>query len=137
MILPRADEGPEMRKREAARKARAARWHRSWLRRAAGWLGDILGRPDRAPAGPSAPHPASDGGDPWNVAPADQLAGVYEALTNAQLLARRAGHRELADALHAVFLLDLTGNLADMAPLVASVRVSLQSALGDDPRAVN
>lgn len=72
-----------------------------------------------------------------SVPEADRLSSVYEAPTHAQLVARRAGQGELADALHAVFLLDLTGNLADMAPLVASVRASLQSALGDDPGAVN
>lgn len=155
MLFPRPDEGPElhdltgpygcsllpvaaeMREREAARKARAARWRRSWLRRVTGWLRDILRRPDRAQAGRPGPNSASDGGDPWEVVPADPMAGVFEALSNAQLVARRAGHRELADALHCLFLLDLTGKLGEMAPLVASVRSSLQSALGDDPGAVN
>jgi hypothetical protein len=65
------------------------------------------------------------------------LPSVYEALTNAQLTARRAGQKDLADAIHVLFLLDLTGNIAEVAPLVASVRASLQSALGDDPASVN
>lgn len=125
----------ELREREAARqraqrKAWEARQRPSWLRKAGAWLGSILRRPDRAPAG----RPAQEFDDP-GTAPA--LSSAWEALTQAQVIARRAGHRELADALHAVFLLDLTGNLADMAPLVASVRAGLQSALGDDPGAVN
>lgn len=120
----------EAEEKSARKKARAARWRRSWLRRAAGWLRDILRRPDRAQAGP----PARGFDDPE---PAPALSSAWEALTQAQVIARRAGHRELADALHCLFLLDLTGNLADMAPLVASVRAGLQSALGDDPGAVN
>lgn len=127
----------ERTRREARRRAWEARQRPGWLRRAAGWLRDILRRPDRAQARRPGPNSASDGGDPWEVVPADPMAGVFEALSNAQLVARRAGHRELADALHCLFLLDLTGKLGEMAPLVASVRSSLQSALGDDPGAVN
>ena len=118
----------ERARQEARRRAWKARQRRSWLRRAAGWLRDILRRPDRSQTGP----PARGFDDPE-----PPLSSAWEALTQAQAIARRAGHRELADTLHAVFLLDLTGNLADMAPLVASVRASLQSALGDDPGAVN
>jgi hypothetical protein len=122
----------ELGERDARRKARAARWRRSWLHRAGAWLGDILQRPAPIPQGRilmAWPRVWREPQEP----PAERLSSVYEALTTAQLTAHRAGQRELADALHAVFLLNLTGNIADMAPLVASVRASLQSALGDDP----
>lgn len=147
----------ELREREAVRKARAARRRRSWLFRLVSRVRDWRARRDRGSARRPAAAPAipesqrcEDCGaalpytcstplcDACLSEPVDpKLSSVYEALTRAQLTARRAGQRELADALHAVFLLDLTGNLADMAPLVASVRASLQTALGDDPRDVN
>jgi hypothetical protein len=126
----------EMRERDALRRARAARWSRSWLRRAAGAVRSVLQRRDRPPVDRQAANRGEVAVSTWKCEAAD-LSSVYEALTHARLVARRAGQTELADALHALFLLDLTGNLADVAPLVASVRASLQSALGDDPGAVN
>lgn len=136
----------EMRKRDAARTARAARRRASWLfrlvSRAQDWRARTFrcqecpisgqgrrrfGRASGLPVGRELPVGLEQ-------TEADHLANVYEALTAAQLVARQAGQCDLADALHALFLLDMTGNIADAAPLVAAARKGLQTALGDDPR---
>lgn len=62
---------------------------------------------------------------------------VHEMLAIARAAATRDGQPELSAAIHAVLLLDLSGKLADLAPIVASVRKEMTEALGNDPRAVN
>lgn len=151
----------EMRERDAARTARAARRRASWLFRLVSRVRDWRARWDRGAEGPARPA--------WEVRGrscpgcgcrlqdwpnllcsacekvdremtrqviGDTLAelSTSEVLGVARATCLRDGRPDLAAAVHTVLLLDMTGNLDDMAPLVAAVRGAFEKALGDDPR---
>lgn len=151
---------PELREREAARAARAARRRRSWLFRLVRRIRDWRARWDRgAERRPEAKPCAACGveptADPRGVCyacrqdreeeleairdlAADRMIatlGADEHLALARAAALRDGRQDLAAAVHTVRLLDLTGNLDDMGELVARVRASFAEGLGDLPRA--
>lgn len=151
----------ELREREAERAARAARRRASWLFRLLRRIRDWRARWDRGAerrpgtklCAPSAGSTADQRGGICDACrqaaeendrdarlareAVDERMAAFdpnEQLALARAAALRDGRADLANAIHALQLLDLTGNLDDMAPLVVAVRATFEQALGDDPQ---
>lgn len=145
----------ELREREAARAARAARRRGSWLFRIVRRVRDWRARWERGAEGQVTGAACPSCGAAWVTPPppgglcpacvdrerlrtvlAERLEdlGPGGLLAVARAAALRDHQPELADAIHTVLLLDMTGRLGEMAPLVADVRAGFEAALGDLPR---
>lgn len=133
----------ELREREAARAARAARRRGSWLFRMVRRIRDWRARWDRGAERRVAAFVAQVNAtidreiSPRRQEFAERLEELHAGgmLAVARAAAQRDHQPELAAAIHTVLLLDLTGSLGDMGELVARVRASFEEGLGDLPRA--